>query len=132
MTEQKKEVQIHLRMWNRISTHTVFEPITIPALAIEFGISERDVKACLEHLVDAGCKIGSSKKKPKGVFKANHPAEIFSTAERLTKEGIRYLVRAKKLLTWDGVEPTIFEQMPEIDDIVAQYSVTDNHRLPTD
>jgi hypothetical protein len=112
MTEHKKEIQLHLRIYNRIATHTIFEPIKIKALASEFLVSERVVKGCIEQLIDAGCKIGSSKKEPMGVFKAEHPAEIFQTADRMKKEGIRYLVRAKKLLTWDGSSPTIFEQMP--------------------
>lgn len=125
MTEQKQAVQIHVRMWNRISLHTKREPITIPVLAAEFGMSEREVKMCLEQLIDAGCKIGSSKIKPRGVFKANHPSDIYETVERLRKEGIRYLVKAKKLATWDGREPTIFEQMPDPAEIMAEYSMED-------
>lgn len=101
-------------MLKRIEQHTIENPITIPTLAQEFAIDERKAKECIGVLVDNGFKIGSSKRKPYGMFIARNPEEIYETAMRLREEGLHYLWRAKKLLDFKGAEPTLFEQFRDV------------------
>ena len=115
MNSARRDIQLPLRILARIQQHAAKDPIKIRMLADEFNIGERVVKGCIYELVDAGHKIGSSKKEPMGVFIATHPSELFETARRIHDEGIKFLVRAKKLMDWGGIEPTVFEQMPADD-----------------
>lgn len=112
MNQARRDIQLPLRILARIQQHTSKDPIKIRTLAEEFGISERSVKGHIFELVDAGHKIGSRKTEPMGVFLASHPSEVYETAKRIHDEGIKFLLRAKKLMDWGGVEPTIFEQVP--------------------
>ena len=114
----QRDMQIALRVLKRIEEHTIREPITIPALAAEFGIAEREVKSCIVELVEAGHKVGSNKSKPMGVFIARDPSEIYETAMRLHREGLKYLARSKKLREGWGEQVSVwegaFENMGEV------------------
>lgn len=120
MRQHHREVQLSLRILKRIEQHTKPNPIKIKALEAEFNITNRDVKSHIAELIDAGYKIGSSKRKPMGVFMATHPTEVLETVKRMKDEGIKYLVRARKLLTWNEQQPTVFEQMPELDEAIEE------------
>lgn len=120
MTPHKRDTQLSLRILKRIEQHTKPHPIKIKALEAEFGVTNRDVKSRIADLIDAGYKIGSSKREPMGVFMATHPTEVLETVKRMKDEGLKYLVRARKLLTWDEQQPTVFEQMPELDQAIEE------------
>jgi hypothetical protein len=124
---RNKDVQLPLRILARIQQHLgENNAIKIKALSEEFGICERQVKGHIEELRDAGYKIGSRKSPADlaGVFIATHPAEIYETVTRLHEEGIKLLVRAKKLLDWKNDQPTVFEQLPETDESLLHLELT--------
>jgi hypothetical protein len=103
------EVLMHLRILKRLYEHSITHPITIPTLSAEFGISERDVKLVIETLRHSGHKICSRKERPMGMFVARDPIEARPTAERLHREGIRYLATAHRLMDFGSSDPTLFE-----------------------
>jgi biotin operon repressor len=114
MDDLKRETQLILRVLDRIQQHTYNHPITIPVLAVEFGISERKVKQVIEELRDGGHKVGSHKEKPYGVFIARCPIEIHPTAMRIRKEGVKFLKKANQLMDFSSAHPTVFEQPIDI------------------
>lgn len=120
MTHSRRDIQLPLRILARIQQHTAKDPIKIKTLAEEFQISERSVKGYIFELVDAGHKIGSRKTEPMGVFLASDPSQIHETARRIHDEGIKFLVRAKKLNDWGSKEPTVWEHLPEVDESLMQ------------
>lgn len=119
MNQTKRDIQMPLRILARVQQHIGdSDAIKIKALSEEFGICERQVKVCILELIDAGYKIGSRKSPAElaGVFIARGPADVRETAIRIHEEGIKLLVRAKKLLDWNNMQPTVFEQLPETDE----------------
>jgi hypothetical protein len=124
---RNKDVQLPLRILARIQQHLgENNAIKIKALSEEFGICERQVKGHIEELRFAGYKIGSRKSPAElaGVFIATHPAEIFPTAIRMHEEGIKLLVCSKNLVDWRGVQPTLYEQLPETDESLLHLELT--------
>ena len=114
------ELDLHLRVLEKISQHTQAHTITAAALAEMFGLRTRDgrpderkIKTITQRLVETGHKIGSSKVEPKGFFLARTPEEIYDTAERLRQEGRKYFAKANKLADFGSQEPTIWEQPSE-------------------
>jgi hypothetical protein len=105
------ETQLALRILNRLQSHTIDNPITAEALGAEFGLTRREVMSITLDLLDNRHKVASSKGKKPGLFIARSPAEAFDTAERMKREGLKYLVRAKKLMTFDDKQTTIYEEI---------------------
>ena len=114
----RRDVEIPLRILKRLQAHTQDDPITAETIGAEFGLDRRQVMGICQQLLEAGHKVCSTKVKPFGMFIARTPSEAYSTAERMRKEGLKYLVRAKQLMNFNEAQRTIYEEI--IDNEVDQ------------
>lgn len=104
------ELQLTLRILQKIQQHTPEDPIPGRALAEEFGINRRDVQRHIEELRDAGYKIGSSMGEDPGYFIAKHPHELLPTANHYRHRAKVFCQKANRLMDFGSDAPEIFEQ----------------------
>lgn len=74
-----------------LSRHSRDNPIPMPALARQLGVTTRDVQKVIQSLREAGQPIGNRCDKPNGYWLAQTPMEAVEVAERYMKRGLEIL-----------------------------------------
>jgi predicted DNA-binding transcriptional regulator YafY len=94
-------------------------PITGAALAQSFSVDIRRITGVIEEARDAGIKIASSKggfdkhinrQLEPGYYQAKTPEEMRSTYDMYQATIKNLSARAKKIMNFNGVNPSLYEQ----------------------